>query len=130
MGPHWGRAEGEENLPRPAAHPPRDAPQDPIGLLGTQGTLLAHGQPIVHQDTQVPLRRPALQQVVPKPLLMHGVVPPQVQDLALALVEPHQVPLCPDLQPIQVTLNGSTAFWCIYHTSRFCVVSKLAEGTF
>jgi len=30
-----------------------------------------------------------------------------VQDPALALVEPHQVPLCPALQPIQVTLNGS-----------------------
>ena len=43
---------------------------------------------------------------------MHGVVPPQVQDPALALVEPHQVPLCPTLQPVQVLLNGSTAFRC------------------
>jgi len=41
-----------------------------------------------------------------------------VQDPALALVEPHQVPLCPAFQPIQVMLNGSTAFWCIYHTSQ------------
>jgi len=47
MGPPQGRAEGEENLPRPAAHTPRDAPQDPIGLLGTQGTLLAQGWPVV-----------------------------------------------------------------------------------
>ena len=37
MGPPQGRAEGEENLPRPAAHTPLDAPQNPIGLLGTQG---------------------------------------------------------------------------------------------
>jgi len=29
-----------------------------------------------------------------------------VQDPALALVEPHQVPLCPALQPAQVTLDG------------------------
>jgi len=29
---------------------------------------------------------------------MHGVVPPQVQDPALALVELHQVPLRPTLQ--------------------------------
>jgi len=36
---------------------------------------------------------------------VHEVVPPQVQDPALALVEPHQVPLCPAFQPIQVTLN-------------------------
>ena len=41
MGPPQGRAEGEENLPRPAAHTPLNAPQDPIGLLGTQGTLTA-----------------------------------------------------------------------------------------
>jgi len=46
--------------------------QDPIGLLGNQGTLLARGQPVVHQDTQVPLHRAALQQVRPKPVLMHA----------------------------------------------------------
>jgi len=56
MGPPQGRAEVEENLPRPAAHTPPNASQDPIGLLGSQGTLLAHGHPVVHQDTQVPLR--------------------------------------------------------------------------
>jgi len=37
----------------------------------------------------------------PQPVLMHGVVPAQVQDPALALVELHQVPLCPTLQPVQ-----------------------------
>jgi len=42
MGPPQGRVEGEENLPRPAAHTPPHAPQDPTALLGTQGTLLAH----------------------------------------------------------------------------------------
>jgi len=34
MGPHQGRVEGKENLPRPAGHTPLNAPQDPIGLLG------------------------------------------------------------------------------------------------
>jgi len=38
----------------------------------------------------------------PQPVLVPGVVPPQVQDPALALVEPHHVPLCPAFQPIQV----------------------------
>ena len=37
----------------------------------------------------------ALQQVCPEPVLVHGVVPPQVQDPAFAFVEHHQVPLCP-----------------------------------
>jgi len=43
--PRWGltSAEGEENLPRPSGHVPLNAPQDTIGLLGNQGTLLAHG---------------------------------------------------------------------------------------
>ena len=77
----------------------------------------------VHQDTQVPLRRAALQQVHPKPVLVHGAVPPQVQDPTLALVETHQVPLCPTLQPVHITLNGSTAFWCIYHSSQFGVIT-------
>jgi len=45
MGPHWGRAEGEQNLLRPSAHTPPNAPQDPVSFLGSQGTLLAHGQP-------------------------------------------------------------------------------------
>jgi len=31
----------------------------------------------------------------PQPVLVHGVVPPQVQDPAFGFVEPHQVPLCP-----------------------------------
>jgi len=30
-----------------------------------------------------------------------------VQDPAFAFVEPHQVPLCPTFQPVQVTLNES-----------------------
>jgi len=41
MGSHQGRVEGEENLPRPTAHTPLDAPQDPTGLLVNQGTLLS-----------------------------------------------------------------------------------------
>ena len=32
------------------------------------------------------------------------VIPPQVQDSTLAHVEPHQAPLNPTLQPVQVSL--------------------------
>ena len=39
--PHQGRAEGKDHLPRPAGHSILSAPQDPIGLLGHQGALLA-----------------------------------------------------------------------------------------
>lgn len=40
-------------------------------------------------------------------MLVLGVIPPHVQDPTLALVEPHQVFLCPAFQPIKVPLNGS-----------------------
>ena len=45
----------------------------------------------------------------PQPVLVPGVVPPQVQDPALALVELHQVPLHPALQPVGA-LVGSKLF--------------------
>jgi len=40
--PHQGRAEGEVHLLQPAVHDLFNALQDPIGLLGHQGPLLAH----------------------------------------------------------------------------------------
>jgi len=43
--------------------------------------------------------------------LMHSVIPPPVQNPTLTLVEPHWVPLCPTLQPAQVSRNSSTAFY-------------------
>ena len=58
---------------------------------------------------------------------MHVVIPTPVQDSTLALVKPHQVPLCSTLQSIQVSLNGSTAFWSVNHSSQLCIISKLAE---
>ena len=58
-----------------------------------------------------------------------GLFLPRCRSLALALVELHQVPLHPTLQPVQVSLNGSTALQCISHLSQFCVISELAEGT-
>ncbi|PKU42812.1 glycoprotein xg [Limosa lapponica baueri] len=32
-------------------------------------------------------------------------------------------------QPVQVSLYGGTAFWCVSHPSQFGVINKLAEGT-
>ena len=85
MGPHQGRVEGEENLPGPAGHSP-NAPQDLISFLGSQGMLLAHGQPVVHQDTQVPLHRAALQQVRPSLYWCMGLFLPRCRTLHLPLL--------------------------------------------
>ena len=69
----------------------------------------------------------SLSSAAPGPVLMCSS--PQGQDLALAFVEFHQVPLGPALQPVQVSLDGSTAFWCISHSSQRGIISKLAEVT-
>ncbi|PKU42074.1 hypothetical protein llap_7613 [Limosa lapponica baueri] len=104
--------------------------KDAIGLVGHKGTLSAHGHPIVHQDSQLFLLKASLQQVSPQPALVHGVISPQVQHPTLAFVEIHQVPLYPTLQPVQVSLYGSTDLHRVNDPSQFCIVSKLAEGTF
>ena len=77
---------GKENLLWPAGHTLLDAPQDATGLLGSQGTLLAHGQPVVHQDTQVPLRRAALQQGRPSLYWCLGLFLPRGRTLHLPLL--------------------------------------------
>jgi len=59
---------------------------------------------------------------------MLGIVPPQVQGLAL-LVELREVPVSPFLQPMKVPLNSNTTLWLISHSSQFCVINELAEGT-
>jgi len=47
----------------------------------------------------------------------------------MPFVEPHQVPLCPTLQSVQVLFNDSTAFWSFRHASQLCI-SKLAHSMF
>jgi len=46
MWPHQDSVEGKENPPRPAGHTLLDAPQDPIGPPGSQGTSLT----TLHQE--------------------------------------------------------------------------------
>lgn len=45
-----------------------------------------------------------------QPLLVHEIIPPQVQDFALAIVELHVVPVSLFLQPAEVPWDGSSAF--------------------
>jgi len=59
---------------------------------------------------------------------MQVVIPPLVQNHTPVLIQAHQVPFHPTLQPVQVSLNGSTASQCISHSSQHCIISKLAEG--
>ena len=45
---------GQDDFPCPAHHTIPDPSQDTTGLLGHLGTLLAHIQSTVHQNTKVP----------------------------------------------------------------------------
>jgi len=47
--------------------------------------------------------------VSPQPVLVHGIVPSQVQDF----LELWWVPVSAFLQPLEVLLNGSTIMWCM-----------------
>lgn len=72
------------------------------------GALLAHGQLGVPQDPKTLLCRAAFQLVGPQVVLVPGVIPTQVQDFKLCLVEFNEILLSSILQPVQILLNGST----------------------
>ncbi|KAK4810611.1 hypothetical protein QYF61_007348 [Mycteria americana] len=106
MGSHHSRAEWQNHLPRPAGHTSFDAAQDTVGFLGCECTLLAHVQLFIHQYPQVLLCRAALNPFIAQAVLIPGVALTQVQDLALGLVEPHEIHMGPLLELAQVPLDG------------------------
>jgi len=77
------RGRGAESPPSPSAHAAGDAAQGTLGLLGCQLTLPGPGQLLIPQHPQVLLGRAALHPFIPQPVLVPGVAPTQVQDLAL-----------------------------------------------
>ena len=119
-----GQSRGEDHLPWPAGHAPPNAPQDPTGLLGHQGTLLAHGQLAVHQNSQVLLHRAAFQQVSPSLCWCMGLFLPRCRTLHLLMntlnsSEPAE-PLFvhdSDWQVILLSLSQPTRFSILFSTS-------------
>ncbi|KAK4830184.1 hypothetical protein QYF61_008975 [Mycteria americana] len=62
-----------------------------------------------------------------QPVLVLGIAPTQVQDLALGLVELHEVCTGPPLKPVKVPLDGIPSLQRVDHTTQLGVVGKLAE---
>lgn len=62
-----------------------------------------------------------------QPVLVPGVIIFQVQDSAFAFAEFQVLPLCSSLQPLKLPLKGYRAFCGIGHSSKICVIRKLAE---
>jgi len=128
VGSHQSGAEGQNPLPRPAGHTAGDAAQDEVGFLCCKRTLLAHVQLFIHWYPQVLVGRAALNPFIPQPVLTLGLTSTHAQDLALGLVETHEVHMDPLLQLVQVPLEGILSFWCVNCTTQLGVICKLAEG--
>ena len=73
------------------------------------------------------LGRATLNPFIPHPVLLAGVALTYVQDLALHLVEPHEVHTCLFLKLVPVPLDGILSFWCVNCTPHLGVICKLAE---
>ncbi|RMC07383.1 hypothetical protein DUI87_16848 [Hirundo rustica rustica] len=93
-------------------------------------THLAHVQPFIGHNPQVLLLRAALSEFITQSVLLSGIFPPQVQDLALGLVELHEVPMGSLLKFVQVPLDGIPFFCCVSCTVQLGVIRKLAEDAF
>jgi len=74
------------------------------------------------------LNRAALNPFIFQSVLISGVALTEVQDLALGLVEPHEVHIGPLLELVQVLLNGILSFRRVHCTTHLGVICKLAEG--
>ncbi|KAK4828375.1 hypothetical protein QYF61_026113 [Mycteria americana] len=72
-----------------------------ISFLGCKHTLPAYVHFFIHQYPLVLLHRAALNPFIPQPVLILGVAPSQVQDLALGLVEPHEVLMGSLFKPVK-----------------------------
>ncbi|KAK4832512.1 hypothetical protein QYF61_023577 [Mycteria americana] len=128
--PHQCRVQGDNHFPTPAGYSISDTSQDAVSFLGHLGTLLAHIQEAVNQHPQVLFHQAAFQPLFPKPVALHGVVVPQVQDLALGLVEPHTIDLSPLIQPVQIPLQSLPPLKQINTPTQLGVICKLTEGAF
>ncbi|KAK4818827.1 hypothetical protein QYF61_019864 [Mycteria americana] len=125
VGSHESGAEGENHLPRPADHASFDAAQDTVGFLGCERTLLGLVELLINQHPQVLLLRAALNPFSTQTVFVLGIAPTRVQDLALGLVECHEVRMGPPLKPVKVPLDGMPSLQRVNCTTQLGV-GKLA----
>ena len=97
------RTAGQNHLPRPNGRASFYTAQDMAGLLGCERTLLAYVQLFIHQYPQVVLGRTPLNPFIPQLILILGVASTEMQDLALGLVQPHEVHTGPFLELVHVS---------------------------
>ena len=101
-----------------------------VGLLGYESTLLAHIESFINWHPQILFLRAALKPLSAQPVALLGIALTQVQDLALGLVELHEVGMGSPLKPVQVPLDGIHFLLHVNCTTQLSVICKLAEGAF
>ena len=105
VGSQQREVEGQNHLSQPAGHA-FDAAQDTVGLLDCERTLLGHVELLINQHPQVLLLRVALNPFSAQPVVVLVIALTHVQDLALGLVDLHEVRMGPLLKPVKVSLDG------------------------
>ncbi|RMC04400.1 hypothetical protein DUI87_19221 [Hirundo rustica rustica] len=125
--PDQCRVQGKNDLPAPAGHTIPDTGQDAIGLLGHQGTLLAHVQSVVDHYPQVPFHLSTVQSHRPQPIKVQDVIVAKMQDSALGLIKLHLIGLCPSIQPFKVSLQSPPTFQQIDTRSQLTVIHKFTN---
>lgn len=98
---HW-----KYNVPLPADKALPSASWKTVDLC-FKGGVLIHVQFLVHQDPLALLCRAALLPVAALPVLVHGVISPQIEDLKFPIPELHEVAVGSLLQVVEVPRNGS-----------------------
>ena len=119
---------GEDHFPGPAGYAFANTAQDAVGLLCCKDTLPTHVQLVVQQDTRDLFCRAASCTVSPETVRLHGMIPSQAQDFALAFADLHEVPLSPFLQSVHIPLKSSPALHCSDSSTQSDVVHKHADS--
>ena len=125
MGSHKSKVEGQNHLPRPAGHASLDVTQNTAGLLGCRCTLPTDVESVINRHSQILNLRAVLNSFSAQIVSVLGIAPTQLQDLALGLVELHEVGMDPLLKPVLVTLD-SIPF--LYHVNSAWCHLQTAEG--
>ena len=92
MWPHQSWVKWKDHHSWPAGNTLPNGAQGTISLLYSKGRLLAHVQFCVHQDHWVLFCKAAFQLRGPECILVHEVIPFQVQVFVVPLVEIHEAP--------------------------------------
>jgi len=106
VGSHQRGVKGQNDLPCSAGHASLDAAQDVVGFLGCERTLLDYVELLINQHPKSFSSGPALSPFSAQPVFVLGIVLTQVQDLALGLVELHEVCTGSPLKLVKVPLDG------------------------